>query len=343
MGGLKLKEFNRALGPKDEVIREGLKTVRKIAQRYRPICYAKGIDIEDLISEGTIGLLLAYDRFDPQRRGVNFISYAYPYIKGHMVDFIQEKSPIIRLPQNLGRIVYHIFKSNLDGQSRNQVAEHLGISLEKAAEVTELSRLQTIKSLNQPVISSFDESGSELMDFIKSHDDLSEIFVTQFMNTLNPKEQEALSLLMQGFREYEIARRMSIFREEVAEIVQELQKKVALHFGIERGSEGEGLQKKFNVTREQYMDLRAKGFTDARIAERFGMGDSALYKRKKTWGLVESKVTKKEKAERSATSSEINQEAGILRSKLADVEMKLSQLESENRLLWDMVKLLKGV
>lgn len=81
------------------------------------------------------------------------------------------------------------------------------------------------------------------MDFIMSHDDPSEIFVAQFMDTLNPKEQAALSLLMQGFREYEIARRMSIFRDEVAEMVQELEKKAALYFGIKRGSEGKGLQK----------------------------------------------------------------------------------------------------
>lgn len=67
---------------------------------------------------------------------------------------VRVKSPIIRLPQQPGRMAYRIYKENLEGQPSEKIAEQLGISLEKAAEVIEFSHLRTIKSLNQPVKSS---------------------------------------------------------------------------------------------------------------------------------------------------------------------------------------------
>ena len=67
----------------------------KIAKKYRN----NGLSFSDLIGEGNIGLMLAADKFDPEK-GFRFISYAVWWIKQTILKAISEKSKIIRLPVN---------------------------------------------------------------------------------------------------------------------------------------------------------------------------------------------------------------------------------------------------
>jgi RNA polymerase primary sigma factor len=63
-----------------ELIESNLRFVVRIAREYRN----SGSPIEDLISEGNVGLMEAARRFDPSR-GVRFSSYAAWWIRKHMV------------------------------------------------------------------------------------------------------------------------------------------------------------------------------------------------------------------------------------------------------------------
>jgi RNA polymerase sigma factor (sigma-70 family) len=60
-----------------------LPLVRYVASRLCPP--ASAIEVDDLISAGTIGLIEAADRYDP-KRGVPFGSFAYSRIKGAVID-----------------------------------------------------------------------------------------------------------------------------------------------------------------------------------------------------------------------------------------------------------------
>jgi RNA polymerase sigma factor (sigma-70 family) len=60
-----------------------LPLVRYVASRLCPP--ASPVEVDDLISAGTIGLIEAADRYDP-KRGVPFASFAYSRIKGAVID-----------------------------------------------------------------------------------------------------------------------------------------------------------------------------------------------------------------------------------------------------------------
>ncbi|MBI4979080.1 MAG: sigma-70 family RNA polymerase sigma factor [Spirochaetes bacterium] len=78
-----------------KLIKANLRFVVSIAKKYQN----SGIPLEDLISEGNIGLIVASDRFDPAK-GYHFISYAVWWIKQAILKAISEKSRLIRLPLN---------------------------------------------------------------------------------------------------------------------------------------------------------------------------------------------------------------------------------------------------
>ncbi|KAF6569064.1 sigma-70 family RNA polymerase sigma factor [Paenibacillus sp. EKM206P] len=332
MSSLKIRDFNPHLGAKEDFIRDGLRQVKKIAQRYKPLCIAKGIDLEDLISEGTIGLMLAFDRFDPGDREVKFEAYAFPYIKGHMLQFVQ-KSGIIRLPNKPGRLVYQLFDKGLESADSSAVAEALHISQSTAHNVLQYSKFSRVHSLSQPVGL---EEDTELINFIPTHDDDTVLQIEEFITLLDSTEKRVIELLIGGFKIYEISRRLSISQEKLFEKIDILQDKARRYFGGGLAVQND----RFNVTKQQYMNLRSKGLTDASIAERFGMGHTALYRRKARWGLVESRSGKTSSPNSISNPDNIVQEDNSNKDdQIHFLNGRISKLEAENKLLWEMVNL----
>lgn len=78
-----------------KLIRSNLRFVITIAKQYQN----SGLLLEDLISEGNVGLIMAADRFEPDK-GYHFISYAVYWIRQSILRAINEKSRLIRLPLN---------------------------------------------------------------------------------------------------------------------------------------------------------------------------------------------------------------------------------------------------
>ena len=77
-----------------EVLTEGnLRLVVKLANAYREC----NVDMEDIVSEGNIGLMTAARRFD-YRKGVKFSTYAMWWIKQRMKLLLVNKGRIIRFP-----------------------------------------------------------------------------------------------------------------------------------------------------------------------------------------------------------------------------------------------------
>src|SRR3954470_23631023 len=78
------------------MIRANLRLVVKIAHDYANL----GLPIQDLISEGNIGLMKAVERFDPAKGG-KLSTYAAWWIKQSIKRALANQSKTIRLPVHL--------------------------------------------------------------------------------------------------------------------------------------------------------------------------------------------------------------------------------------------------
>jgi RNA polymerase sigma factor (sigma-70 family) len=79
-----------------ELVEANLRFVVHYAKRYRGL----GLSFMDLIHEGTLGLMEAAKRFDPERN-VKFISYAVWWVRQAIFHALSEHVRVFRLPQKL--------------------------------------------------------------------------------------------------------------------------------------------------------------------------------------------------------------------------------------------------
>ena len=86
-----------------------LRLVCNIAKKYS----ATGISFEDLVQEGTIGLMRAIDRYDPEM-GWKFSTYAVFWIKQAIGKAMLQRSRVIRLPAHILESVKKVAKRKND-------------------------------------------------------------------------------------------------------------------------------------------------------------------------------------------------------------------------------------
>ena len=109
-------EYMRSREPrlKDEIVRRFLPLVRYVALRMS-VKFQTGIDFEDILSFGVLGLLDAVDRFEPER-GYVFQTFAVPRIRGAILDELRRYDWISRSGreklQKFERTLEEIAKTN---------------------------------------------------------------------------------------------------------------------------------------------------------------------------------------------------------------------------------------
>lgn len=79
----------------NKLVSGNLNFVKSLANDY----HGKGVDFEDLVSEGYMAMVQAAQKFDTSR-GTPFVSYAAPFIRKAMQRAIDQQAGICRIPKS---------------------------------------------------------------------------------------------------------------------------------------------------------------------------------------------------------------------------------------------------
>ena len=151
---------------KNKMINANLRFVVNVAKKYQN----HGLDFEDLISEGNIGLITAIDKFDASK-GYHFISYAVWWIRQSILKAICEKSRAIRLPLNRANELVKIEHARkvvgskkTEQQEYEEIAKMLNMDSNHVREMINISR--EMISLDADINDS-DNSHAKVSDFFE--------------------------------------------------------------------------------------------------------------------------------------------------------------------------------
>ena len=97
------------------LVEANLRFVVSVAKQYQ----GRGLELEDLISDGNIGLMKAARKYDPTR-GFKFISYAVWWIRQQILQSLSEGSRTIRLPLNQVGVLNKALRARLAFEQENE-------------------------------------------------------------------------------------------------------------------------------------------------------------------------------------------------------------------------------
>lgn len=214
---------------KQELIEANLKFVVFVAKNYQH----RGLDLEDLINEGNIGLVKAAEKFDGTK-GYKFISYAVWWIREYILQAIAKDGRTIRLPRNqielIGKINTTIKEFELE-HGRTPTAEEISKILEEVDKKVQFalessSRVESIDSSlteddDRTILDKYDAPDSVTADKELIDEETSAEF-KRILSVISPQGQYVIGHFFGiGYEKMsleEIAKRLDMPKERIQQI-----------------------------------------------------------------------------------------------------------------------------
>lgn len=178
-----------------------LRLVLSVAKSYA----RGGVSLDDLVSEGSVGLLEAIRRFDPQR-GTRFSTYAVWWVRAHIRRYAMANRRIVPAPstRNARRILGALHRTRKELEQRTGAAptrDEIAAALDVTAE--EIAMVETALAARDVVLGPLDDG---------THHDVA--------TSLPSPEQEAAEHQLAALRRRQIADALGVLSEREREIVE---------------------------------------------------------------------------------------------------------------------------
>ena len=187
----------------NKLVRSNLKFVVNIANLYK----GQGLDVNELINEGNMGLIEAAQRFNPDQK-IKFISYAVWWVRQNITRAIAEKARLVRISAEkelvLRRFNRHggVLRQTIGGNVSIDPESLEGLTRYKAKDIEKILMMANkATSLDTPV---GEDGDSTLQDCIASEgaptdalakfNNKKDVFKKVLNENLNEQEQKVIGL-----------------------------------------------------------------------------------------------------------------------------------------------------
>jgi len=183
---------------RSQLIERHLPLVKTLARKFDN----RGEPLEDLIQQGTIGLIHAVDRYDPER-GSKFATYATTTIVGEIKRYFRDRKWALKVPRRLQELhltinhVVEVLTQRLGRSPRiEDIAQEVGASEEEILAAMEMGHAYEVLSLERDVYPE-SESSDQVIDGLGAVDRSLENYeqsalLQEALATLEPRERRII-------------------------------------------------------------------------------------------------------------------------------------------------------
>ena len=218
---------------REQLVQKNIGLVKSIVSRYT----ARGVEKEDLIQIGMIGLIKAIDNFDTTYE-VRFSTYAVPMIAGEIRRFLRDNGAIkvsrsikdhrVAVNRSRERLIEKLGRE----PTIHEIAEDVGLSMEDI--LLAVNSGQEVASLQQMIYEG-DGSSIRLMDRLSAHSGEGDASLDRMMlaDSLSALEQRERELIVLRFyydqTQSQIAKRMGVSQVQVSRLEKRILRKMKMY------------------------------------------------------------------------------------------------------------------
>ena len=210
---------------REELILAFLPVVAHLGRRHARHVTAS---VEELTQVGTVALITAVDRWDPDLAHGEFLGYVIPCVRGEMLRWFRDRTWLIRVPRRLkdlsvtvGRVSGALSQELGRAPRPSELAAHLGVTVEEVIEALTAQASHYASALD--VVDS--QSGLPLLDRLGAFDeDLEKVeyrhALQPLLDTLAERERTILMLRFYGeLTQTQIAQCLGISQMHVSRLL----------------------------------------------------------------------------------------------------------------------------
>jgi RNA polymerase sigma factor (sigma-70 family) len=212
----------------EALIQQHRRLLLSVVNRFKWAVHKGETAYEDLVSEATIGMIKAIRGYNPAQ-GAQFTTFAVAYMQGEIRNYLSRRVPIIKIHRPTYELAGHILRRELTDESPFEISQALNCSPQAAHGALKYIRESKVSSVEKPI----DENGNTIMDCLGRNDDVSELDVAEFMNSLNPRFRQVVELRLAGKSQSDIGERFGISQTQVCRILSDIGAKLQAFWGFQ--------------------------------------------------------------------------------------------------------------
>jgi len=219
---------------RNRIVEKYLYIVNILIKRY----LNKGVEYDDLYQVGSMALVLAAERYSPDR-GVDFPAFATPTILGEIKRYFRDKGWAMKVPRRIKDLSVKIPKVQQELENELQrtpkvkeIADRLDVSEDLVLEAMESGKAYTAYSLQQTLNEDDGDGGESFIERYTGEEDSAfstlenADFLERVMQSFSPEEKKFCNMrFIEGKTQQQIAEELGVSQMTVSRIEKKIKAK----------------------------------------------------------------------------------------------------------------------